>query len=103
MAVLVACMVVELVVVDCMVFALAVVAYMALVALVVVACMVPGLVDMASEVLEVCMELEYCYWNNLGLVSVAWHCMVVVPVMEYIQHDLVEIHHHRREMPSFLS
>ena len=66
--------------------------------------MVPGLVvvvGMASEVLEVCMELEYCLEYNLELVLVAWHCMVVVLVMECIQHDLVEIHHHRIGMLSF--
>ena len=76
--------------------------------------MVPGLVvvvdtafvalvvvGMASEVFEVCMELEYCLEYNLALVLVAWHCMVVVPVMEYIQDDLVEIHRHRRGILSF--
>ena len=66
--------------------------------------MVPGLVDMAvvaSEVFEACMELEYCYFDNLVLVLVAWHCMVVVLVMECTQGDLVVNHHRRREILSF--
>ena len=76
--------------------------------------MVPGLVvvvdmafvalvvaDMASEVFEVYMELEYCLEYNLELVLVAWHCMVVVLVMGCIQHGLVGIHRHRIEMLSF--
>ena len=70
-------------------------------AVVAVLVVVVDMAFVASVASEVYMELEYCYQNNLELVLVAWNCMVVVLVMEYIQHDLVVNHHHRIEMLSF--